>query len=457
MIANEFMMLVGVISAGLIFFLAAQTHLMSTTEETVGYSIKAVAERISSITERLSTESSYARYCMNISLSNVKVEEGYMTFTQRGKTYRVPVSKNVKNVDLKEVAHLCFVHNSDGSIEIFGEPIVCDMNILCDPSECGHCCPDCSPPDCIGDGKCEKCIGENCENSIDCLCNGTCCPPDPTSDNYGCVNESRLNLSKGEECFCDNECNSSANLTCNPTSPNFTDFNKACCEPGKMWNGSACEIAYCKYPCTPRCKLPDKWDWRNVDGTNWLNPVRDQGACGSCWAFSAAGCVEGTYNVENNCPACNEDLSEQQLVSNNNPCCGLCGDCGGGWPHSALGYIKNTGIVDENCFSYTAATISCSLCSNYTSRLRKITTFGSVSNKLDDIKRAVICKGPLSIASMSWRHAIVLVGYDDNKKEWIIRNSWGSGWGYGGYGYIPYSGHRYSDLKNYVYYAEGVK
>jgi hypothetical protein len=241
MIPNEYILTIGILLVGIIFFLSAQTYIMSSSEETFEHSIKGVAERLSSIAKRISTESSYARYCLNISLSDLKVEEGYMIFTQKGNTFTLPVPKETKNVDLKEIAHLCFVHTPEGEIEIYGEPIVCNMNLLCEPEECGGCCPDCSATDCIGDGICEKCIGENCENSVDCVCNGsTCCPSDPSSDDFGCINESRLNLSKGEECFCDVECNISANLTCNQVFPGFTNYTNACCESGYGWNGSEC-------------------------------------------------------------------------------------------------------------------------------------------------------------------------------------------------------------------------
>jgi cathepsin L len=179
--------------------------------------------------------------------------------------------------------------------------------------------------------------------------------------------------------------------------------------------------------------------------------------CGSCWAFSAVGTIEGAYNVENNCPACNKDLSEQQLVSDDGICCGNCGNCNGGWPHLAFSYIHSTGVCDEGCFPYKARTSPCNLCQDYSRRVWKIDSFGKISDNLDEIKRAVICYGPISVASMNWLHAIVLVGYDDDREVWIIRNSWGSSWGDRGYGYIPYTGHPYSDLKEYVWYVKGVR
>ncbi|RLA94130.1 MAG: hypothetical protein DRG69_05830 [Deltaproteobacteria bacterium] len=238
-------------------------------------------------------------------------------------------------------------------------------------------------------------------------------------------------------------------------------------------------------PCDPNSRLPSRFDWRDY---YTLSPIRDQAVCGSCWAFSAVGAVEGTYIVEQG-GGVTVDLSEQNLVSD----CGCSGSCNGGWPHEALNYIKDSGIVDESCFPYqsqhcvyegsddkihccnssasavhgcTVCTCdgkcsnpcSCDRCSDWSNRLWRIATYDDVSNDIEEIKRALICHGPLSVVSMNWRHAIVLVGYDDdlNGGSWIIRNSWGTNYGNNGYGTIPYTGHKFSDIKNYVYYIGGV-
>ena len=99
--------------------------------------------------------------------------------------------------------------------------------------------------------------------------------------------------------------------------------------------------------------------------------------------------------------------------------------------------------------------------------------YGRVSSSIEEIKRSLICYGPLSVGSANWEHAIVIVGYDDNallpghsRGCWIIRNSWGTGWGNDldgddviddpGYGFIPYRGHSHSDIRDYVHYVIGV-
>jgi C1A family cysteine protease len=95
-----------------------------------------------------------------------------------------------------------------------------------------------------------------------------------------------------------------------------------------------------------------------------------------------------------------------------------------------------------------------------------ITDYGRVSSSIEAIKRALICYGPLSVCSENWLHCIVIVGYDDSRNCWIIRNSWGLSWGDDldgdgwpddpGYGSIPYTGHSYSDIRDYVHYVIGV-
>jgi C1A family cysteine protease len=213
--------------------------------------------------------------------------------------------------------------------------------------------------------------------------------------------------------------------------------------------------------------LPETFDWRDRD----LPSVRNQEMCGSCWAYSAIGTVEGTYAIRNH--TANVDLSEQNLVSD----CGCPGSCFGGWPNAALEYIKQSGVVDEACFPYQSMLCLannsclpqcdcggncsnpciCDLCGDSYDRLLRILDYKKVSADIDEIKRALICYGPLSVTSANWWHAIVLVGYDDETGDWIIRNSWGSCWptcAEGGYGRIPYVGHHYSDIVNNAYYIE---
>jgi len=231
-------------------------------------------------------------------------------------------------------------------------------------------------------------------------------------------------------------------------------------------------------------ELPSAWNWANRQGKNYLTSVKDQGSCGSCWAFAALGQVEALYNVEQNkytllsfregaglnrhlnessdhssffspgliIQALNyPDLSEQELVS-----CSAAGDCDGGWAWKSLVYLQDNGVSPEDCFPYEAAEVACLLCADYARRLTKIKGWGWVTQatpQKEKIKAALL-EGPLilyldvysdfyayrsgvyqptSTATYEGGHLVVLVGYDEVKKCWICKNSWGKDWGEAGY------------------------
>ena len=99
--------------------------------------------------------------------------------------------------------------------------------------------------------------------------------------------------------------------------------------------------------------LPPAFDWRSNNNKNWLTPVKSQGRCGSCWAFSAIGAVESSYKI--NVDFTDLDLAEENLVSD----CFDDGSCCGGWHYSALDFIRDTGITDEEHFSYVDGDCRC--------------------------------------------------------------------------------------------------
>ena len=103
-----------------------------------------------------------------------------------------------------------------------------------------------------------------------------------------------------------------------------------------------------KNPTSGLTSSPSTFDWRNYNGSNWVTSVKNQGYCGSCWAYSAVGTVEGAYNVVTNNPNYDLDFSEQYLVSD----CFANNSCNGGWSDYALTYIKDYGIPDESCMPY---------------------------------------------------------------------------------------------------------
>jgi len=193
--------------------------------------------------------------------------------------------------------------------------------------------------------------------------------------------------------------------------------------------------------------LPTSFDWRNKNGQNWMTSVKVQG-CGDCWAFAALGIVEAKYNIQNNNPNLDIDLSEQYLVSD---CC-LGGSCSGGSPLDALNYIKTDGVPDELCYTYLGMDSLCgSRCTDWNTRLWTINNYNSVSGT-KAIKYFLINKGPISaVMSMAlWNpithdcpagasdHGVVIAGYDDTQGVWIVKNSWGIGFEDNGYFKVKY-------------------
>ena len=218
--------------------------------------------------------------------------------------------------------------------------------------------------------------------------------------------------------------------------------------------------------------LPSSWDWRAHNG---CTPIRNQGGCGSCWAFSAVGAVESSVLIND---GISTNLSEQWLVS-----CTQAGSCSGGWHNAALCVMRgrgncvdscgDQGAVLESAFPYVGwdRPCGCPYAHPYW-----IDGYALVGDRwdIDAIKQAIYERGPVSTtvavdgpfqgygggvfnacAGTTINHAVVLVGWDDNMGSdgvWILRNSWGSGWGDGGYMYIEYGCNKVGSSTYCVYY-----
>lgn len=184
--------------------------------------------------------------------------------------------------------------------------------------------------------------------------------------------------------------------------------------------------------------IPASVDW-TTKGV--VTPVKNQGQCGSCWAFSTTGSVEGIHAISTGNLV---SLSEQQLVD----CSGPEGNegCSGGIMDQAFQYIiKNGGICSEEAYPYTASNGQCHSCQV----VAKISGYQNVATDSMSALEAAIAQQPVSIAvdASSWQfygggiyssscgqqldHGVLAVGYGPGYYK--VKNSWGAGWGESGY------------------------
>ena len=205
---------------------------------------------------------------------------------------------------------------------------------------------------------------------------------------------------------------------------------------------------------------PASFDWRNAGGRNFMTPVKDQGACGSCVAFGSSATVEATLRCERNDPALPVDLSEAHLfyciARSQGRMCG--GPNGGWWVPNALDAFKNPGVTDEPCYPYTGGDQMCSgLAPGWAVRATRIIGWHQVTNQAD-MKSWLANRGPLATCftvyddfrhytsgvyqhvwgAVAGGHCVSVVGYDDSQGCWICKNSWGTGFGEQGYFRIQY-------------------
>lgn len=207
---------------------------------------------------------------------------------------------------------------------------------------------------------------------------------------------------------------------------------------------------------------PPALDWRSYNGKNYVTPVKNQGSCGSCWAFSSTAALESAALRAIDQPGTNTRLNaSEQIVLD---CCDT-GDCGGGYISDAAVFIRDHGITWDACSPYVAhyqGYWPCNphpTCSSYPGDNYRITTFYSVLQNVTSIKNALMTWGPLVTAykvytdfysyhsgvySYSWgswegNHAVLIVGWDDANSCFIVKNSWGAAWGEKGYFRVAYS------------------
>jgi len=184
-------------------------------------------------------------------------------------------------------------------------------------------------------------------------------------------------------------------------------------------------------------------DWRTKGA---VTAVKDQGQCGSCWAFSATEAIESYFFLKKGQLV---TLSPQQITS----CDKVDGGCNGGWPYRAYQYVKSVGGLESSAdYPYTSGSGQTGTCKFVSSKVvagTGLTGYTAIPQSESQLQTA-LNNGPASVcvaadAFQSYRggilrscpgsidHCVQAVGYDSTANFWIVRNSWGVGWGEDGY------------------------
>ena len=230
--------------------------------------------------------------------------------------------------------------------------------------------------------------------------------------------------------------------------------------------------------------LPTAFDWRSYNGHSYIGPVRDQGSCGSCYAFGASAAAEGTYNFANGLYDSNcIDFSESFIMwclSSISPYSSHFGGCDGAdYDYYELEALVQEGTIPDSYFPYIMSDPGCTHWNDPRYKFAEWHRIGC--NDIDAIKTAIMTYGVIDVAVYAssafqaysggvfqdsyttcssspcdytpTNHAVALVGWSDADGAWILRNSWGSSWGENGYMRIKYTSARVACEATYLVYS----
>ena len=192
----------------------------------------------------------------------------------------------------------------------------------------------------------------------------------------------------------------------------------------------------------------DELDWRTK---NAVTSVKNQGQCGSCWSFSAAGAMEGAWALASGNLV---DLSEQQLMDCSKSYVNF--GCNGGEMDSAFEYAIDTGMCLDSEVPYTAVSNKCTTSEQNCTKTATFSYCMDVPSENELALQSAVNLSPVSVAieadttvfqfytsgvltseecGTNLDHGVLVVGYgsDDGQDYWIVKNSWGEDWGENGY------------------------
>ncbi len=235
--------------------------------------------------------------------------------------------------------------------------------------------------------------------------------------------------------------------------------------------------------------LPSSFDWRSYGGHSYIGDIRDQGACGSCYAFGACAAAEGTYNYamglyDSNCANFSEAFVAFCLSDHYS---GFDGCSGSDYDYEELDGVVDYGVCNDSVYPYTDVEQACQASSWSAPRVQFSSWHRITCGDVDAIKTAIMTYGVVDAAVYSnlpaftgysggvyedsnttcfsspcyytpTDHIIALVGWDDTAVPangyWILRNSWGTSWGESGYMRIKYTSARVACEACYLVYEQ---
>lgn len=208
-------------------------------------------------------------------------------------------------------------------------------------------------------------------------------------------------------------------------------------------------------------KLPKSFDWRHVDGEDYVSEIRNQGECGSCYAFASMAMLESRLRIATS-NSLKVVFSPQDVVG----CSEYSQGCEGGFPYLIAGkYAEDFGVVEEDCFPYLGHDTPClekSGCLRYYSTdYHYVGGFYGACNE-EEMMVELVSNGPIAVGFEVYKdfenyksgiyhhtgledkfnpweitnHAVLIVGYGESVsgvKYWSVKNSWGTDWGEKGY------------------------
>lgn len=218
---------------------------------------------------------------------------------------------------------------------------------------------------------------------------------------------------------------------------------------------------------------PPKSDWTNVNGSDYVDPVEDQGDCGSCVGFAITSTLEITLRWLTKLPY---NGADGYLLSRLSPAdvyyCGGSGNCTDGMSISTgLDYSTKTGVVPWSCYPYKAKSPNPPSCAINNNVRTQSFPYSYYTDK-ESMKLWLSSKGALvasfdvyedfysyksgvykpTSTTQDGSHAVCVVGYDDNIQAWKCKNSWGTDWGQSGYFWIAYG---VCNIDDFMYAVDG--